>query len=159
MRIPGIVEHIKHQSCLAAHDCKDRFPLDGSDWARLVDMRLHGHHQEVLCDSCAGFWLKLHSKESPLFHERKKYQQGLMHWFSYGNDQYQCPWRYRTEWQEDPLWRVIIDGMSDSTPGPAEVSCTSRVGSWDASHYWICVDREGREGPVSESKRIGVPRR
>jgi hypothetical protein len=73
-----------HKKYLEQHAGETPFPLDGSDWSRLVAMRLEDldaegnsdhHYHEDLLDQC-------HSLGSPLAHERAQLHDSHVHWFT-----------------------------------------------------------------------------
>ena len=140
---------LEHRHYLKVHQHDEKFPLDGSDWARLVSMRLHPHPHEG-----AVFWLKLHSMDTPLGRERKAFHRGIHHWFIIGNDQYQVSLRYSSDdFEGDPVRRQLVNGLTEIGE---EASLSQIENKWStlSSSYWINADRGEWEGVSLGCQRI-----
>lgn len=97
------------QRYLRMHEGDERFPLDGSNWARLVAMRLL-----LRRDNFRRFLAILHSDNSPLYRERKAFQRGINHWFV-GANRYEVPYRFSSvDANDDPVWRHMVHTMVDN---------------------------------------------
>lgn len=123
--------------------------LDGSDRARLINMRLRLSARGAAYQ--AKFWKKIHSPDTPLFAERKKYQWALQHWFSFGNEEYHRSWRYSSEnCSDDPFWTSIMERMSHYYVDIDDRTDVQSGWHTQTSSYWITADRGASEGaPVS----------
>lgn len=72
-----------HKRYFEQHANEHPFPLDGSDWTRLVAMRLdndESHEDDTVKDG--DFLEKVHSLSSPLGHERAQIHDSHVHWFT-----------------------------------------------------------------------------
>ncbi|MBX9688431.1 MAG: hypothetical protein K2X27_17105 [Candidatus Obscuribacterales bacterium] len=157
IEIPNVIDFLKHQNYIAIHSKDGIFPLDGSDWARLVSMRLHPSHRELECEKKLDFWLRLHSDESPLPHERKVCQKGLNHWFLIGNEQYNLDLRYTTESHiDDPVWKHIISQMGQqqlTIDSNGHLKQMDEKWTSENNAYWSSADTEGTEGNMISYRR------
>lgn len=82
-----------HLHYLADHLGEHPFPVDGSDWSRLVAMRLEHeyYHPEAQCKQCEDLLTKLQHPHSTLERERHSSAWGMQHWFVVASDQYKPP--------------------------------------------------------------------
>lgn len=69
-----------HNQYLRRHLAEDPFPLDGSDWSRLVALRLHRARHPHCC-SWENLLTRLHSSDSPLEREHLLHSTYLNYWF------------------------------------------------------------------------------
>jgi hypothetical protein len=76
------LRHAIHLQAYISTAQSEPFPLDGSEWARLVSMRVSSKDKPVNSSSCTDFWQRVHSEETPVHRERKSTQQGIQHWFA-----------------------------------------------------------------------------
>jgi hypothetical protein len=87
------LEHRRHISLMQKHIKDAQFPLDGSEWARLVQLRLDHEHHACDCHRCTNLLTRLHSKDSPFKGDRVAVQRALHHWFFHNvHDQWSSPW-------------------------------------------------------------------
>lgn len=80
----------EHRKYLSKHRGEYPFPVDGSDWSRLVQMRLAHDHKakEPACDECRDFLSQLHSENDRLAHEFSSIRLALHHWFLTGTNRH-----------------------------------------------------------------------
>lgn len=157
VELTNIIDHIKHQHYLSSHLKDDKFPLDGSDWARMVAMRLRRQSKRKSAngDIECNFWFKIHSKDSPLFHERKEAQRSMNHWFNLELE-YHAPLVFRTE-TNDPVWQHLLQRMSGYVDGwTGETAGRSRTEKWasESNSFWVSAEREGTEGAGRKNRRL-----
>ncbi|MBY0552521.1 MAG: hypothetical protein K2W95_34890 [Candidatus Obscuribacterales bacterium] len=69
-----------HNKYLRKHLEEDPFPLDGSDWSRLVALRLQRSRHPHCC-TWDNFLTRLHSSDSPLEREHLLHSTFLNYWF------------------------------------------------------------------------------
>lgn len=88
-----------------------RVPLDGTDRARLVSMRLYRHRHPTKTGEQGAFFMILHSLQSPLRHERIALLRALSYWFKEGvdRDTFTATW---VESMEQRTWRRLTSLMS-----------------------------------------------
>lgn len=74
----------KRQKYLQEHDHEYPFPLNGTDWARLVAAHKYlDHHNECKCDGCDDFFNVVH-KSRLREHEQESARRALKYWFWLG---------------------------------------------------------------------------
>lgn len=95
-----------HQRYLREHETEYPFPLNGSDWARLVALhKFLDHHEHCNCNGCDDFYQMIHAnglKE----HEREATRRALRYW----------------------LWLGQVNGCQSSEYTPQK---TSKEKAWD----------------------------
>jgi hypothetical protein len=107
MKTMKSIEELKHARYLRLHENEEQFPLDGSEWARLVALRLHEqHHPKCVCSDCDDFWVRLHSIGGPLGHERLAIQRSLHYWFLQGAEHYGYQFTPE-ETSQEKAWRTL----------------------------------------------------
>ena len=76
------IKSLERQNYLRAHQDEYPFPLDGTEWARLIGEKFYfERHPHCACDSCDNFLTRLHGNESPLRRQRKAVSKAMHHWF------------------------------------------------------------------------------
>lgn len=83
MQVVGYMSPL-HKQYFEQHKLEHPFPLNGSDWCRLVQMRLNHADHEDKCDcvECENLLTRLHSLYSLFPHVRGAERFGVLHWFS-----------------------------------------------------------------------------
>lgn len=83
----------EHEKYFLEHLGEHPFPLDGTDWCRLVSMRLEHefYHKTAGCKGCADLFTQLHALGTPLAHERQASWRAFQHWFSEVPAEYAVP--------------------------------------------------------------------
>lgn len=82
-------ERLIHKNYMRSHSQERPFPLNGSEWARLVNERIEREREaRCACQSCLNFLTRLHSLETPLKPERKCARRAMHHWFLQGQPTY-----------------------------------------------------------------------
>lgn len=72
----------ERQAYLKAHESEYPFPLDGSNWARLIrEKQFLEKHPHCRCDTCLNLLTRLHNKDSLLLRQRKMIMKAMHHWF------------------------------------------------------------------------------
>lgn len=76
------IKMAERQAYFRAHEKEYPFPLDGTNWARLIrEKQFLERHPHCRCDSCQNLLTRLHDKDSLLIRQRKMIMKALHHWF------------------------------------------------------------------------------
>lgn len=149
----------RHRAYLLEHINDHSFPLDGSDWSKLVQMRLKHQHQrsEPSCDSCQDFLDKIKSPEGPASHERRTIQAAIRHWFLSGTAPLD---EHGSEKRVDQLLRTLSSGKIPMTPEEAEREWLSKRSHTygPEGKYWMSQQGEafesGNQLPARLEKQV-----
>lgn len=136
----------RHRTYLLEHMNDHSFPLDGSDWSRLIQMRLKHEHEkgEPACDNCLDFLDKIKSSDQLASHERCAIQAALRHWFLAGTAPLD---EQGNEKRVDQILRTLAASRTPMTPEEAEkewLSKRSHAYSTEGK-YWVSQQGEAFE--------------
>lgn len=149
------------------HKDESQFPLDGSDWARLVRMRLDRgktHQTGCVCHHCDDFWGWLHRLTGPLQHERLAFQRATHHWFLLASDNYGMPWYSANESHKaqvlDVLRNLVADGRKKSLDEIEQdwLRARSAAKAWlpNSGGVWMANDSESGESRAIPDRGVIV---
>ncbi len=144
----NILDSVGRAALLRAHANDESFPLDGSNWARLVWTRFLIAHR-IQCDK-TNLLSRLHSKEGALGHIRYMARRGMQYWFLHDAETYGLPWNFRGEATAGECMRRTLEQMQ---LGPRDLrqmeadwmqEQRERPASYavDGSGFWIDADSE-----------------
>jgi nucleotide-binding universal stress UspA family protein len=146
----------EHRKYLSQHRGEYPFPVDGSDWSRLVQMRLaHDHKaEEPACDECRDFLSQLHSGDDRLSHELSSMRLALHHWFLTGTNRHVV-----AGFDEAPTEQILRNlelSYDKLTPERAERDWVERHGGRTAEkgRYWITGRGEAFESAKQLPDRL-----
>lgn len=147
-----------HRHYLEEHIADRPFPLDGTDWSRLVSLRLeHEDRSECKNSACEDLLTRLHSIGTPLPHERKAIKQALHYWFLTGLKQYKpMPLGEQSDSGMHAL-EVLTTLKSDAALEEAERQwMKKRVKAWRLSPggFWVADRGESSESAEQMSSSI-----
>lgn len=111
-----LIETQRHRAYFTEHKYEHPFPVDGSNWARLVKMRLDRDGRELAPVACLhqeGFWNWLHKFTGPLIHERRGFQRATHHWFLLNGKNFVLPWKHRTSATKADLAQELLHHLED----------------------------------------------
>ncbi|MBX9688204.1 MAG: hypothetical protein K2X27_15960 [Candidatus Obscuribacterales bacterium] len=115
------IEHLFHDRYLRRHQNDHPFPLDGSEWARLVSERLErARHPSCLCDGCLNFLSRLHGNKSLLDRERAGVRCAMHYWFLQGQSMYREKLGFSDEQSRENLWDEENSENYESRPHHAK---------------------------------------
>ncbi len=113
----NLAEMIKMQERKAyyASHCADKsFPLDGSDWARLLrEKQILERHPHCRCDSCENLLTRLHDRNSLLKRQRIVVAKALHHWFLQEEKYGSLYWTMREQQTAHELAKALVDNSED----------------------------------------------
>ena len=78
------IHELERQAYFKMHEHDDPFPLDGSEWARLIRERQYlEHHHHSGCEQYGDFLDRIHNRENGVLrHLRSAIEKALFHWFT-----------------------------------------------------------------------------
>lgn len=153
VHIEDFIELARHKAFLAEHEKEFPFPVDGSDWSRLVSTRRsHEHHVQYDAHLNPDFWYWVHSERGPIRHERRAFQRALHHWFLIGSDSYNLPW-VEDQTRRELALQAISDfvkeknkkNLSEFETDWITGSSAAKVWRPKASQHWLAEDSENFE--------------
>lgn len=167
LSIQELLESAQHKAYLQEHADEYPFPIDGSEWSRLVAARIsHEHHLECDLHLHEDFWFWLHYDKSFLKHERQTYQRALHHWFLTGSDSYELPWYHSGQpTQQELAWHFLHEINKDKQHKDlAEIEsewirggAAAKVWLPAKSPHWFNTDPEaGESRPMRKIKQYLV---
>ncbi|HEY9870145.1 MAG TPA: hypothetical protein V6D08_13345 [Candidatus Obscuribacterales bacterium] len=127
--VSALIATYRHQILLCACLGQGRLPLDGSDWCRLVNMRLRREERECKClKEEHDFWIMVHSMQSPLARMRDGNKRASVHWFLRGQDQYAV--KMSCTYQSPLFGNEAALPNSDTVAGSARLSWEATIAHW-----------------------------
>ncbi len=147
-------EERRRRAYFKAHENEEPFPLDGSDFARLIRehqyLEKHQHHNEEPYDD---FLARLHAKGSVLFSPvRGLIQKALYHWFT-PKEEYHFPVPPEIPTKEE-LVQKRIDALNDHL-----VELSDAENDWLAHKSYAAVEPaliETTEGEETSYPAFGL---
>ncbi len=159
-KISEQLDHIKHLNYLREHEKDEPFPLDGSQWSRLVSMRLHReHYSDCRCQDCDNLLTRLHSLNSPLALQRSGVFRAMHYWFLHGDDLYPGNWRFSDQPTMDQSAIKILKDMGGLTPSLTEAEklwLAQRTRAWTEEARREAELLAESEFPEDGLKKIGT---
>ncbi len=166
LSLQELLEAAKHKAYFADHQGEFPFPIDGSEWSRLVSTRIsHEHHLNFDKHRVQDFWTWLHHSSGPVKRQRKTIQRALHHWFLLGSDSYGLPWyEYGKETNRQIAWTALHNlqrmkeqsELSEVESDWMKDSSAAKVWLPKSSKHWIGGDAENWEPRPNPRLKAGV---
>lgn len=107
----------ERQSYLKAHAGEYPFPLNGSNWARLIrEKQFLDRHPHCKCESCQNFLTRLHDHSAgPLRRQRSVIAKAMHHWFLHDTNGVAMFWSMRDQLTAHELAKAKIVDVGEGT--------------------------------------------
>lgn len=137
----------RHRDYLREHINDHPFPVDGSDWSKLVQMRLKHEHEksEPACNECLDFLDRVKSAEGLASHEQHMIRSAMRHWFLSGAAPLDAADRKS---RVDQILRTLSTDRTPMTPEEAErdwLAKRSQTYRVVPGRYWVSQEGEAFE--------------
>ncbi len=138
----------ERRAFLKAHEGDKTFPLDGSDWARLIrEKQFLEQHPHCRCESCDNFLTRLHRKDSLLKRQRGVIVKAMHHWFLQEEKIGSLYWTMREQLTAHELAKSNVVGVSKH---PSNLIDAEK--DWLSQKIYASRDKKGLLGDEAEEE-------